>query len=142
MNERRYRHMIRLIKAHRSENFDIDITFQMKPGAMTTNFDALLDKFDAQAKLTPPFHLDHIYPHHGRRRAPCLRFCEALVSLTAPKGRIDELLGDHQKELQDLISQHGERWGVWIRRLRLISETCRMLPTIALRVWAVWRATR
>jgi hypothetical protein len=141
MKRRRHRNLriIHLSDVHYSSNYDIDITFQMKPCIGTTNYDALMTRLAAHAKLHPSFIQ---YPHHAWWKAPRLRFCEALVSLTAPKGRIDELIGDHRQELRDLISQHGERWGISIRRFRLISETCRMLPTIALRVWAIWRATR
>lgn len=69
----------------------------------------------------------------------CLRLCEAIVAITAPKGRIDEFLGDHRTELRTLVSEFGVVRGTWICRLRLTGTTLRMLPTIVVRLWVLWK---
>jgi hypothetical protein len=69
----------------------------------------------------------------------CLRLCEMIVAITAPKGRIDEFLGDHRTELRNLVSEFGVARGTWICRLRLAGTTLRMLPAIAVRLWGLWK---
>jgi hypothetical protein len=145
MKRRRFRNMrlLHLSDVNLSSGYDIDITVEMPSPIITTNYDALLADVAANWSITTHPDTDHFIqlPHHGWPRAPRLRFCEILVALAAPKDRIDELIGDHRTELRNLVAEHGVRWGIWIRRCRLICETCRMLPTMALRIWAIWRAT-
>lgn len=68
-----------------------------------------------------------------RTALPRLGWCEMLVALTAPKGRIDEYIGDHHEELARLVRRFGLRKGMWICRCRLLMTTFRMVPAIAIR---------
>lgn len=98
--------------------------------------------------------------HHGRRslapgsgfahpnflrprlvQIPQLGGCEMLIALTAPKGRIDEYLGDHHEELATLVKTFGATKGVWICRYRLITTMFRMVPSIAVRAIRLFYST-
>jgi len=69
---------------------------------------------------------------------PRLAWCEMLIAVSAPKGRIEEYLGDHEEELAKLVERFGVRKGIWIRRYRLLTTTFRMLPAIAVRAFRLF----
>jgi hypothetical protein len=96
MKRRRARNMrlLHLSGVHFDSNYDIDIGVKFPSPIMTTNYDALLADTAVNWSVTTHPDADHFmrFPHHFQPRTPRLRFCEIFVALTAPKGRIDELL--------------------------------------------------
>jgi hypothetical protein len=106
-------------------NHDVDISFWLPPGNVTTNYDSLLTRLRDLRTL--------------RREAPQLRVCETIVALIAPKGRIEEFLGDHRDELHSLVCEFGTVRGAWICRGRLAGTVVRMLPAIVVRAMFLWK---
>jgi hypothetical protein len=108
---------------------------QMNAATQRTAMALALALMRTVTAATPP-------QHTGIR----LLFCEKVVAIIAPKGRIDEFLGDHAEELEGLVRQFGLRQGAWICRLRLAGTVLHMLPAkimrfgqIATRIAVLWR---
>ncbi len=67
-----------------------------------------------------------------------LGLCEMIVAITAPKGRIDESIGDYQTEMHNLVQKYGVAGGTWICRLRLTGTVLRRIPAIAVHIYELW----
>ena len=125
-----------------ASDHDIDIVF-------TVNYDRILavqaknllpganadqSRYRAAVRYAMAHELAHLHLDWMlRTQLPRLTWCEMLIGMTAPKGRIDEYIGDHQEELANLMARFGVRKAAWIRRYRLITTTFRMVPTMIVR---------
>jgi hypothetical protein len=65
-----------------------------------------------------------------------------IVSLLAPRGRVDEYVGDFQQDLHALIRAHGERTAIWIYRGRVALFVLDMLPGVCIRLLTIWKTAR
>jgi hypothetical protein len=72
---------------------------------------------------------------------PELVWCEVLMAMIAPQGRVEEAVGDHRADLAAAVKAFGPRKGKWVMRGRVMITIAHRLPAISERlIWAIIRA--